>query len=250
MQNKVILFFILGILLFVLFFKSNDPFDCPPYVPLEEYTIANEQYQFCKNPNEYSFAVIDKGCQFQKNDVSEQIFEMYFVGQYASVIEKAPSDITKIEDATNNIIQLIEKPFDKVESEKIKELTFKLKTFFIKVPYVTDPYAINAISKEYNILYSIINNALDDDYLTVEEINNIKYQTSKFIYTYLDKTNQIQNYITEVVDSGFVVNLFKVDKWLRLFKPYNEWREEQIIEQIEKTMFDIPIEFIYKNLNK
>jgi len=249
-MKKLLLFLILVIFLGYIYFESNEPFDCPPYVQLKEYTVVNEQYQLCKNPEEYTFAVIDKACKFQKNDVSEQIFELYFVEQYTSVIAKAPDEITQIEDATNKIIKLIETPFEDVESEKIKELTLKLKSFFLKVPHITDPYAINAISKEYNALFLIVNNALDDDKLSDAEIESIKYQTSKFIYTYLDKTNQIQNYITEIVDSGFVVKLFKIYKWLRLFKPYNEWRGEQIIEQIEKTIFDIPIEFVYKNLNK
>ena len=241
--------FFIGIIAVVIFFafSGNIDNDCyPPYKHLKNYSINNSNFQFTINNEQATFAVVDSTCEVIQNKQAEDIFENYFTLQYEEIIDSTPQDIRDIEDATDFIINLVEEPFKNVKSEEIKELTDKMSSFMKSIKTVEK---INTISSEYNLLYSYADSSLRDEELTKEEVYQVQEKTSKFIFIFLDETNQVQNFVNEFVDSNFVEFLFKADKWLKGIEIYKDKREAFMTEQIRRILFDVPIDFTYENLN-
>ncbi|MCK5040045.1 MAG: hypothetical protein KAR87_03695 [Candidatus Aenigmarchaeota archaeon] len=237
-------------LVFLFFTETKEPFSCLPYSPLKNYSVDTNHYQFTKNTEAFTFAVINSECIVQRDDISKDIFENYFVLQYALAVEKTPRTIKDIEDAVGVVIDLIEKPFEDVNSTRIEDSIQKLKNFMNVIPRFKPINNFNKISCEYKSLHNISDLALRDEELSPEEVKDVRKQTSKFMYTFLDGTNQVQGFVGQFVESDLIKILFKLDGLLKKFKFYREKREEIITIQIEKILFDIPIKFIFKNLNK
>lgn len=240
---------ILVLILGFLMFSGNINTDCyPPYKTLKNYSVnSSTTYQFTINNDKGTFAVVDKQCSVIKDDTSEDIFENYFTLQYADVINSTPKEIRDIKDATDIIVSLTEKPFKMVESQEINKLSENLSSFMKSIKTVDK---INIISSEYNTLYRYVDTSLIDNELSKSEVDEVQKRTSRFIFVFLDETNQVQNFVNEFVDNKLITYLFKADNWLKGIELYKNKRDSFMTEQIRRILFDVPIDFIYQNLNE
>lgn len=225
-------------------------FECEPYKALKNYTILEERYQFTYNTEMNTFAVIDKKCSYIKDSTAEFIFKSYFTEKYAVTISHSPKVINTINDASDRVVRIIEKPLEEIKNDHIDNVRREFRNFVKAIPYAKLTYNINIISTQFEEVHQSSVNALYDDSLSAEEIDEIQYETSKFIFVFLDETNRISDFVEQFVDNRFVSSFFIADGF---FKKHWDWykykREKIICNQIQKILFKKPIGYIYSNLN-
>jgi hypothetical protein len=236
-------FFLLIIILFLVG-CSNIEFECEPYRTLQNYTIQEEKYQFTYNTEKNTFAVIDKKCSYIKNTISEFIFKSNFTEKYANTISHTPKIIYTIDDASDRVISIIEKPLEDIKNDNLDNTRREFRNFIKKIPYAKLTYNINTISKQFKVTHETSVNALYDESLTIEEIDEIQYETSKFIFVFLDETNQISAFTKEVVNTSYINIFFVADGFLKKhWNWYKEEREQKICKKIQKILFKKPINY-------
>ena len=228
---------------------SGKNFDCEPYTALKNYTIGGEKYQFCSNPEEGTFAVLNKKCRLEKNSQARYIFENYLTEQYAQVLKRTAPTVREIEEASETIIKIIEIPTKEFGGESPTEKKEMFRNFIKTMPFAKTTYDINTISRQINIASEASRSFLKDEKLTEEEMKLTQEKVSKTVYVFLDETNQVKKYVKKIDDTWWVDVFFWFDKSLRNWDWYNTQRENIITNQLQKILFENPSTFAYNNLN-
>lgn len=228
----------------ISFFSGNKIIDTCPDVELYK-NYSDDKYRFGYNNVGDYFVVVDEQCEIVHK---KYYFDEYFVNKYATIVNKTPEDtLEKTEDVIEVTLKLLKDPFPIPQNELQKELIKELEK---STKSIKD---IDVVISDYRNLYDASKyGILGDDILDEIELENVKLNTTLFVYDVIDKSGLLDN--TKIIDliyednnmfkRGFnkFISWFQNDEW------YKEKKKEYVRNALYKVMFEEPIKYLYDDM--
>ncbi|MCA9495924.1 MAG: hypothetical protein KC589_03200 [Nanoarchaeota archaeon] len=236
--------FIFLVVFLFSFFSGDKIIDTCPDVDLYK-NYSDDEYRFGYNKIENYYVVVDSECEIVHK---KYYFDEYFVNKYATIVNKTPENtLEKTEDVIEVTLKLLKDPLPIPQNELQKELIKELEK---STKSIKD---IDVIISDYRNLYDASKyGILGDDILDEVELENVKLNTTLFVYDVIDKSGLLDN--TKIIDliyednnifkRGFnkIISWFQNDEW------YKEKKKEYVRNALYKIMFEEPIKFIYEDM--